>query len=85
MVECTEWIKRIPDQFEWYKIIGKITRTQVSKFQIERSKNLSIVNRELLIECGIGLSKDSVVSTHRALVFCQMKVMIDVIIKQVLE
>lgn len=44
----------------------------------------SIPARELLIECGIGVSKDAVVSTHRALVFCQMKIMIDVIINQVL-
>lgn len=43
-----------------------------------------LINRELLIECGIGVSKDAVVSTHRALVFCQMKVMVDVIINQVL-
>lgn len=41
-------------------------------------------NRELLIECGIGVSKDAVVSAHRALVFCQMKTMIDVIVSQVL-
>ena len=45
---------------------------------------LLIFIRELLIECGIGLSRDAVVSTHRALVFCQMKAMIDVIINQVL-
>ena len=44
----------------------------------------SFPDRELLIECGIGVSKDAVVSTHRALVFCQMKIMIDVIINQVL-
>ncbi len=88
MVECTKWIERITNQFAWYKIIGKIACTQVSTYEIEKSEKLNhvvfIVNRELLIECGIGLSKDAVVSTHRALVFCQMKVMIDVIINQVL-
>ena len=50
----------------------------------ERDTLYSRFRRELLVECGIGLSKDAVVSTHRALVFCQMKTMIDVIINQVL-
>lgn len=49
-----------------------------------KSSVCPIVIRELLIECGIGESKDAVVSTHRALIFCQMKAMIDVIINQVL-
>ena len=88
MVDCTKWIERFANQLERYSTIRKITCSQVN-FLFSRSYavkwRLSIIFRELLIECGIGASKDAVVSTHRALVFCQMKVMIDVIINQVLS
>lgn len=62
----------------------KFVRTFRSKNEKEFDLNDILIFRELFIECGIGISKDAVISTHRALVFCQMKVMIDVIVSQVL-
>jgi len=37
--------------------------------------------RQLLLDCGIGLANndESVISQHRALIFCQLKSMLDII------
>lgn len=37
--------------------------------------------RQLLLDCGIGLTSndESVISQHRALIFCQLKSMLDII------
>ncbi|CAF0950261.1 unnamed protein product [Rotaria sordida] len=72
-----------PEHPKWLNVQNELKESQISLNDIRLSGKL-LALKELLIECGIGLSKDAVVSTHRALVFCQMKVMIDVIINQVL-
>ncbi|CAF2468890.1 unnamed protein product [Rotaria sp. Silwood2] len=72
-----------PEHPKWLSVQNELKESQISLNDIRLSGKL-LALKELLIECGIGLSKDAVVSTHRALVFCQMKVMIDVIINQVL-
>lgn len=72
-----------PEHPKWLQIQKELKESQTNLNDIRLSGKL-LALKELLIECGIGVSKDAVVSNHRALVFCQMKVMIDVIISQVL-
>ncbi|CAF3342414.1 unnamed protein product [Rotaria sp. Silwood1] len=72
-----------PEHPKWSSVQNELKESQINLNDIRLSGKL-LALKELLIECGIGVSKDAVVSTHRALVFCQMKVMIDVIINQVL-
>ncbi|CAF4395833.1 unnamed protein product, partial [Adineta steineri] len=71
------------DHPKWNSVQTELKESHISLNDIRLSGKL-LALKELLIECGIGVSRDAVVSTHRALVFCQMKVMIDVIINQVL-
>ncbi len=51
-------------------------------------KILTIFYRQLLLDCGIGVAPElssscpdftSVVGQHRALIFCQLKVMLDIL------
>ncbi|CAF1201827.1 unnamed protein product [Adineta ricciae] len=72
-----------PEHPKWGNVQNELKESHITLNDIRLSGKL-LALKELLIECGIGVSKDAVVSTHRALVFCQMKVMIDVIINQVL-
>ncbi|UJR33862.1 hypothetical protein I4U23_021283 [Adineta vaga] len=72
-----------PEHPKWSNVQNELKDSRISLNDIRLSGKL-LALKELLIECGIGVSKDAVVSTHRALIFCQMKVMIDVIINQVL-
>ncbi|CAF3348525.1 unnamed protein product [Rotaria socialis] len=72
-----------PEHPKWFNVQNELRESQITLNDILLSGKL-LALKELLIECGIGVSRDSVVSAHRALVFCQMKVMIDVIINQVL-
>lgn len=44
--------------------------------------NFNSVSRQLLLDCGIGgeaSTSEAVVSQHRALVFCQLKKMLDIV------
>lgn len=48
------------------------------------------MNRQLLLDCGIGTSVTvdesvSVVSQHRALIFCQLKKMLDIVERDLLQ
>lgn len=40
--------------------------------------------RQLLLDCGIGVQTESV-SQHRALIFCQLKTMLDIVEKDLLR
>ncbi|XP_067936864.1 TATA-binding protein-associated factor 172-like [Watersipora subatra] len=55
---------------------------------IEYSAKLTAL-KQLLLDCGIGVTRtdsmDNVVSQHRALIFCQWKLMIDIIESELLE
>lgn len=41
--------------------------------------------RNLLKECGIGLAGENIISQHRALIFCQMKDMLDIVENELLK
>lgn len=46
--------------------------------------NLNFFSRQLLLDCGIGCdtvgcNTEPVVNQHRALVFCQLKAMLDIV------
>lgn len=73
-------------------IQGQLVRQGSSLTDIEHAPKLAAL-RDLLIDCGIGanasgaddLAETNYVSQHRALIFCQMKEMLDIVQNDVLR
>ena len=42
-------------------------------------------SRQLLLDCGIGTNEDVSVNQHRALIFCQLKAMLDIVENDLLK
>lgn len=46
---------------------------------------LILQSRQLLLDCGIGTGEDVSVNQHRALIFCQLKAMLDIVERDLLR
>ncbi|KAL5274579.1 hypothetical protein ACFFRR_000969 [Megaselia abdita] len=68
---------------EYHKIQAELSEKKNNLNNIEHSTKL-LALRQLLMDCGIG-SDSEAVSQHRALIFCQLKAMIDIIEKDLLK
>ncbi|KAI8501245.1 btaf1 RNA polymerase II, B-TFIID transcription factor-associated, 170kDa, partial [Branchiostoma belcheri] len=78
---------------EFQQVALQLKAQQSSLSDIQHSAKLTAL-RQLLLDCGIGvpdsgqtadLLSDSVVGQHRALVFCQLKSMLDILEKDLLK
>ncbi|XP_052865254.1 TATA-binding protein-associated factor 172 [Anopheles cruzii] len=67
-----------PSHPEYQDIVGEFTRNGSSMDDIEHSAKLPVL-KQLLLDCGIGTNEDMSVNQHRALIFCQLKAMLDII------
>ncbi|XP_058055877.1 TATA-binding protein-associated factor 172 [Anopheles bellator] len=67
-----------PSHPEYQDIVGEFTRNGSSMDDIEHSAKLPVL-KQLLLDCGIGTNEDTSVNQHRALIFCQLKAMLDII------
>lgn len=66
-----------PHHPEYQNIISDLQRNNTSLHEIEHSAKLPAL-KQLLLDCGIGTDDNDEMSVnqHRALVFCQLKCMI---------
>ncbi|XP_017054077.1 TATA-binding protein-associated factor 172 [Drosophila ficusphila] len=62
---------------ELTKVASQLALTNSSLDDIEHSAKLPAL-KQLLLDCGIGVQTESV-SQHRALIFCQLKAMLDIV------
>jgi len=76
-----------PSHPEVHNIINYIDQSKTSLNDIQHSGKL-LALKQLLLDCGIGVTEsnnsnedalNSVVSQHRALIFCQLKSMLDMV------
>ncbi|XP_055378058.1 TATA-binding protein-associated factor 172 [Condylostylus longicornis] len=68
---------------EYQKISEELARNKSSLDDIEHSAKLPAL-KQLLLDCGIGIENETV-SQHRALIFCQLKTMLDIVEKDLLK
>uniref|UniRef100_A0A1I8PPP2 TATA-binding protein-associated factor 172 n=1 Tax=Stomoxys calcitrans TaxID=35570 RepID=A0A1I8PPP2_STOCA len=73
----------IPKHPEYLRITQELQLQQSSLNDIEHSAKLPAL-KQLLLDCGIGVQTESV-SQHRALIFCQLKAMLDIVEKDLLK
>ncbi|CRK93000.1 CLUMA_CG006602, isoform A [Clunio marinus] len=73
-----------PHHPEYQNIIGDLQKGNTSLDDIEHSAKLPAL-KQLLLDCGIGTNDDISVNQHRALVFCQLKAMLDIIENDLLK
>lgn len=66
-----------PKHSEYAKITLELQKQQSSLDDIEHSAKLPAL-KQLLLDCGIGVQTESV-SQHRALIFCQLKAMLNIV------
>lgn len=69
-----------PSHPEYQTILSEIS----SMDDIEHSAKLPAL-KQLLLDCGIGTNEDMSVNQHRALIFCQLKAMLDIIENDLLK
>ncbi|RIB21561.1 hypothetical protein C2G38_2134285 [Gigaspora rosea] len=76
---------------QYRTVMDRLKATKTSLHDLENAPKL-LALKQLLHDCGIGTSQDSedslgagAVSQHRALIFCQLKTMLDIIEKDLLE
>ena len=76
---------------QYDSIQKQLARSHSSLYDIAHAPKLTAL-RDLLIDCGIGVAEDgggvlatNYVSQHRALIFCQMKEMLDIVQNDVLR
>uniref|UniRef100_T1PLY8 TATA-binding protein-associated factor 172 n=1 Tax=Musca domestica TaxID=7370 RepID=T1PLY8_MUSDO len=72
-----------PKHPEYMRITQELQMQQRSLNDIEHSAKLPAL-KQLLLDCGIGVQTESV-SQHRALIFCQLKAMLDIVEKDLLK
>ncbi|KAM7362772.1 histone acetyltransferase 1 isoform 1-T2 [Cochliomyia hominivorax] len=72
-----------PKHPEYGRITQELNQQNSSLSDIEHSAKLPAL-KQLLLDCGIGVQTESV-SQHRALIFCQLKVMLDIVEKDLLK
>jgi TATA-binding protein-associated factor len=71
---------------KFVSVMNHLTQTKSTLSDIQHSAKLPAL-KQLLLDCGIGVSDSScsplegveIVSQHRALIFCQLKVMLDIL------
>ncbi|XP_053692985.1 TATA-binding protein-associated factor 172 [Sabethes cyaneus] len=73
-----------PSHPEYQTIVAEFTRNGNSLDDIEHSAKLPAL-KQLLLDCGIGTNEDMLVNQHRALIFCQLKAMLDIIENDLLK
>uniref|UniRef100_A0A182JX29 TATA-binding protein-associated factor 172 n=1 Tax=Anopheles christyi TaxID=43041 RepID=A0A182JX29_9DIPT len=73
-----------PSHPEYQIIVGEFTRNGSSMDDIEHSAKLPVL-KQLLLDCGIGTNEDVSVNQHRALIFCQLKAMLDIVENDLLK
>lgn len=75
-----------PSHPEYQNILTDLQRSHTSLDDIEHSAKLPAL-KQLLLDCGIGTNENDEISInqHRALVFCQLKSMLDIIEKDLLK
>ncbi|XP_035893107.1 LOW QUALITY PROTEIN: TATA-binding protein-associated factor 172-like [Anopheles stephensi] len=73
-----------PSHPEYQMIVGEFTRNGSSMDDIEHSAKLPVL-KQLLLDCGIGSNEDVSVNQHRALIFCQLKAMLDIVENDLLK
>lgn len=77
-----------PQHPEYERISAKLKESNSSLSDIHHSAKLPAL-KQLLLDCGIGVDSatgtEAVVSQHRALIFCQLKSMLDIIEKDLLK
>uniref|UniRef100_W4VRR5 Putative chromatin remodeling complex wstf-iswi small subunit n=1 Tax=Corethrella appendiculata TaxID=1370023 RepID=W4VRR5_9DIPT len=73
-----------PQHPEYNTIINEISNSNLSLDDIENSAKLPAL-KQLLLDCGIGTNEDVSVNQHRALIFCQLKAMLDIIENDLLK
>ncbi|XP_055637226.1 TATA-binding protein-associated factor 172 [Toxorhynchites rutilus septentrionalis] len=73
-----------PSHPEYQTIVSEFTRNGTSLNDIEHSAKLPAL-KQLLLDCGIGTNCDMSVNQHRALIFCQLKAMLDIIENDLLK
>uniref|UniRef100_A0A0A1WE77 TATA-binding protein-associated factor 172 n=1 Tax=Zeugodacus cucurbitae TaxID=28588 RepID=A0A0A1WE77_ZEUCU len=66
-----------PKHSEYMKITLELQKQQSSLDDIEHSAKLPAL-KQLLLDCGIGVQTETV-SQHRALIFCQLKAMLNIV------
>lgn len=99
--QALQYLKRVcnhpklvltPQHPEYTKITASLKERNSGLDEIGHSAKLCAL-RQLLLDCGIGLQSDncvlnsneSIISQHRALIFCQMKAMLDIVEKDLLK
>ncbi|XP_045616900.2 TATA-binding protein-associated factor 172 isoform X2 [Procambarus clarkii] len=77
-----------PRHPEYSRISAKLKNCNSTLSDISHSAKLPAL-KQLLVDCGIGvgggLAAEAVVSQHRALIFCQLKAMLDIIENDLLK
>lgn len=78
-----------PEHPEYGKVQLQLSAQRSSLDDIEHAAKLPAL-KQLLLDCGIGVTPDAgdtgaVVSQHRALVFCQLKKMLDIVERDLLQ
>ncbi|XP_053667652.1 TATA-binding protein-associated factor 172 [Anopheles marshallii] len=73
-----------PSHPEYQMIVGEFTRNGSSMDDIDHSAKLPVL-KQLLLDCGIGTNEDVSVNQHRALIFCQLKAMLDIVENDLLK
>ncbi|XP_054284779.1 TATA-binding protein-associated factor 172-like [Macrosteles quadrilineatus] len=78
-----------PQHPEFQKILAELKSHNSSLSEIEHGCKLPAL-KQLLLDCGIGTALDNstaapVVSPHRALIFCQIKAMLDIVENDLLK
>ncbi|KAL3193816.1 hypothetical protein MRX96_000109 [Rhipicephalus microplus] len=76
-----------PQHPEYNRIMAGLQQSESSLSDINHAAKLRSL-RQLLLDCGIGTAtqpeQESVVHAHRALIFCQLKGMLDIVEKDLL-
>lgn len=76
-----------PQHPEYTRIMASLQQSDSSLSDINHAAKLRSL-RQLLLDCGIGTDtqpeQESVVHAHRALIFCQLKSMLDIVEKDLL-
>ena len=74
------------DHPQFYEVCSYLKKYNMKLEDIEHAPKL-LALKNLLKECGIGLigNESNVISQHRALVFCQMKDMLDIVENELLK
>ncbi|TMW53120.1 hypothetical protein DOY81_001848, partial [Sarcophaga bullata] len=72
-----------PKHPEFARITQELSQQLSSLSDIEHSAKLPAL-KQLLLDCGIGVQTESV-SQHRALIFCQLKAMLDIVERDLLK